>query len=300
VAITPDGRRAYVAVDEGNADGSTLGGISVIDIATNTVTTTIMLGVVAGGPAGVAITPDGRLVYVPLFDRSVVSGVVRVIDTATNSVTTTVTLSGRGGGPSGVAITPDGRHAYVGTEQEVNQDQGIVSVIDVGSETVIARIPVNPFPSGIAITPNGRHAYVLDLDSAPAIIDTATHELAFPIDRLSSGRIAFAPDGLHAYVTHDALLIDVIDITTNTLVALIEVDGRATDVAITPDGRRAYVSQRSGRNVSVIDIATNKVTGPPIRWSGTANGIAITPDGLQAYVADRQSQAVVVIPVLSS
>ena len=95
-------------------------------------------------------------------------------------------------------------------------------------------------------------------------------------------------------------LIDVIDITTNTLVALIEVDGRATDVAITPDGRRAYVSQRSGRNVSVIDIATNKVTGPPIRWSGTANGIAITPDGLHAYVADRQSQAVVVIPVLSS
>ena len=129
VAITPDGRRAYVAVDEGKADGSTLGGISVIDIATNTVTTTIMLGVVAGGPAGVAITPDGRLVYVPLFDRSVVSGVVRVIDTATNSVTTTVTLSGRGGGPSGVAITPDGRHVYVGTEQEINQDQGIVSVM---------------------------------------------------------------------------------------------------------------------------------------------------------------------------
>ena len=55
--------------------------VSVIDTATNTVTATVNVG---RSPAGVAVTPDGRKVYVA---NRLDAGTVSVIDTATNTVT---------------------------------------------------------------------------------------------------------------------------------------------------------------------------------------------------------------------
>ena len=55
IAITPDGTRAYLAID------GVPGGVSVIDLTTNTVVATIPVG---NGPGSIAITPDGTKVYV--------------------------------------------------------------------------------------------------------------------------------------------------------------------------------------------------------------------------------------------
>jgi YVTN family beta-propeller protein len=71
--------------------------VSVIDTATNTVTTTIPVGT---GPSGVAVTPDGATVYV----ANQFSSTVTVIDTATNTVTTTIPDVGVS--PFGLAVTP--------------------------------------------------------------------------------------------------------------------------------------------------------------------------------------------------
>jgi YVTN family beta-propeller protein len=56
---------------------------SVIDTASNTVTTTIPVG---SFPLGVAVTPDGAFVYVVNNGSNTVS----VIETASNTVTTTI------------------------------------------------------------------------------------------------------------------------------------------------------------------------------------------------------------------
>ncbi len=60
--------------------------VSVIDTATNKVTSTVPVGL---GPGGVAVAPDGKKVYVANNDSNSVS----VIDTATNSVTANITAS---------------------------------------------------------------------------------------------------------------------------------------------------------------------------------------------------------------
>ena len=61
VAITPDGKHAYVA---NSGDGT----VSVITTATGAVSATITVGTsrgaVRGGVGGVAITPDGKHAYV--------------------------------------------------------------------------------------------------------------------------------------------------------------------------------------------------------------------------------------------
>jgi YVTN family beta-propeller protein len=139
---------------------------------------------------GVAVTPDGRKVYVANSG----SNNVFVIDTATNAVIGSPIPVGLF--PSGVAVTPDGRKVYV-----ANRDSDNVSVIDTKREkkrrqgpggrqgrdvseadagaatnTVIATIPVGSSPIGVAVTPDGSKVYVANSGSNNVfVIDTATN-----------------------------------------------------------------------------------------------------------------------------
>ncbi len=69
LALTPDGRRAYVGDLKGNA-------VSVIDTASRRVIATVP---VAAQPFGPTVTPDGRYVYEPSIKGSVVT-IIRVAD----------------------------------------------------------------------------------------------------------------------------------------------------------------------------------------------------------------------------
>ena len=81
------------------------GTVTVIDTATNTVTTTVP-GIIA--PTGIAFTPNGAFAYV--VSPIVGVGLASVISTATNTVVATISV---GSGPFGVAVTPTGDFAYV-------------------------------------------------------------------------------------------------------------------------------------------------------------------------------------------
>lgn len=141
IAITPDGRHAYVPyVLFTNGTGSE--NVAIIDTATNTVVKTILVETNAIGTTltGVAVTPDGKYVY--LSNQG--SNSVAVVDTASNTVVNTVLV---GTSPSGVAVTPDGKHVYV-----ANQGSNSVSVIKTASNTVVTTVPVAG-PSAISIIP---------------------------------------------------------------------------------------------------------------------------------------------------
>ena len=98
-----------------------------------------------------------------------------------------------------------------------------------------------------------------------------------------------------AYVTTSGSLgnsdfVSVIDTATNTVVASIPVGFSPFQIAITPDGTRAYVANQSSTNtVSVIDTATNTVVAT-IPGGFSPLGVAITPDGTQAYVTEFLGQ----------
>lgn len=112
--------------------------------------------------------------------------------------------------------------------------------------------------------------------------------------------MAFTPNGLLSYLTSGDLL-EVYDLATHKIVTLIDVfGGNSTDVAVTPNGRHVYVTQRpgegSGARLIVIDTTTQKRFDPPIKVPG-ADGLAFTPTGQTAYVSDRNSRAVHVVAV---
>jgi YVTN family beta-propeller protein len=287
IAITPDGRFAYVADAASN-------GVSVIDTRTNEVVP------VGGGdaigvgeqPGGIAMTPDGRFVYVA--DKG--SGGVSVIETATNEVKPVAggTEIKVGKDPFAIAITPDGRFAYV-----ANSESNGVSVIDTATNEVrtvggLAEVPVATDPLAIAITPDGRFAYVVGGGGGITVIDTATNA----VQPVGTGKeivlgqelegVAIAPDGRLAYVSlATADSVAVIDTASNEVKPVpggmaIPVGAGPNAIAITPDGRFAYVADAASDGVSVIDTRTNEVVTvgekKEIAVGKAPEGIAVTPD----------------------
>src|SRR5262245_23129319 len=156
VAVHPDGSRVYV----GNFSGGDVRsrGVSVIDATTDTVVTTIPM---AGLPSyGLAVNPNGTVVYVATMDtQQAANGYdsIPVIDVATNTVTGSIPL-GFNTGPRGVAFNPSGTTAYV-----TNNVTNTVSVIDVAGGIVTGSIPVDRSPFGIVTSPDGSRIYVANI-----------------------------------------------------------------------------------------------------------------------------------------
>lgn len=268
VAITPDGRFAYVT-NENNF-------VTVIDTGSNRVVRYIPL------PAGffsdeIDITPDGSFAYVVNSELDNVS----VIDTSSNIVAATIPV---GDSPFGIAITPDGNFAYV-----TNSGSDNVSVISTSTNTVVATIPVGDSPLGIEITPDGNFAYVANFGQITApgttvsVIDTHTNTVVATIGfGFGPISIAITPDGKFAYVVNTANnSVTVIDTATNTALLIIFIVGLLPiDIAITPDGAFAYVTNNNGNDVSVISTSTNKVVAT-ITVGDRPQGIAIANIGQQ-------------------
>ena len=94
--------------------------------------------------------------------------------------------------------------------------------------------------------------------------------------------------------------VSVIDTSTNTVVATVGVGGNPNDLAITPDGTRAYVTRTPDYNsVSVIDTSSNTVVAV-VGVGSMATGVSITPDGTRAYVSNANSNSVSVIDTSSN
>jgi YVTN family beta-propeller protein len=96
VVFTPNGKRAYVAQST-TKGGKRIFEVTVIDTATDQITKTIP---VEQDPAGIAITSDGREVYVTNFFHDIVS----VIDTQTNRVRHTIPV---GESPYQITMAPN-------------------------------------------------------------------------------------------------------------------------------------------------------------------------------------------------
>jgi YVTN family beta-propeller protein len=202
--------------------------VSVIDTATHppSVMATITLPV-GSLSFGVAVTPDGKHVYV----TSLNSANVFVIRTATNKVVATVPV---GSFPLGVAITPDGTQAYV------TIGFNAVSVIDTTTHKVVATIPVGAGSYGVAVTPDGTRVYVTNMDPAGtvSVIDTASKTVVATVTVGGEPTgVAVTPDGKHVYVVNDTSnTVSVIRTATNRVVATIPVGLCPFFVAFTPEG----------------------------------------------------------------
>ena len=136
--------------------------------------------------AGIAVSPDGNLIYVT---DAGASGGVAVIDAAVGTVIATIAVENH---PSAVAFAPDGLWAYV-TQAGINTDgEFTVSKIDTASSAVVGDpIEVGNFPTSIAITADGMQAYVgNERSNTVSVIDTASNSLTLTLSGMNSPRVS--------------------------------------------------------------------------------------------------------------
>jgi YVTN family beta-propeller protein len=90
--------------------------------------------------------------------------------------------------------------------------------------------------------------------------------------------------------------VSVIDPATDQVVGEpIQVGDVPFSVALTPDGRFAYVANRFGSTVSVIDTVTRQTVGGPIAVGKSPTQISVAPDGRSVWVADEAGEGLSVI-----
>jgi YVTN family beta-propeller protein len=280
VAVSPHGKHAYVA----NADAQT---VTVVNTADNHVIATIPI--LVGPPQFLAFAPDGRTLYVSIFNDQRTIHAIDVLDTGSNSVVTTIPQTAR---PYLPAVTPDGKRLYV-----PNHDVAEVSVIDTATNAVIAQIRVAPNPHWVDFSPDGSHAYTANHESnLISVIDTTTLRVlnTIPVG-MSPHSVAVNPHHpLIANVNFDSASVSIIDTTTQKVTATIPVGRNPQDIAWAPDGRYAYAVNQGSNTVSVIDSTTNRVTTTIPTGPGPTS-IALVPNSRQAYVSNLDGKTLTIL-----
>jgi YVTN family beta-propeller protein len=127
--VSPDGREIWAA----NAQDGT---VSIIDLATKTVTHTLPADV--QGANRLKFTPDGRLVFVSTLRGPNLT----ILDAATRKDVKRLPI---GRGAAGIQMQPDGLRAYVACTPDDS-----VAVIDLKTLEVAARIDAGKQPDGLA------------------------------------------------------------------------------------------------------------------------------------------------------
>lgn len=270
-----EARFAYVA----NAG---FGNVSVINTETNQVVGEPIPA--DEGSWAIALTPDGKFAFVANYSASDVS----VINTATNQVVgEPIKVSNPVFRATGVAISPDGKTAYVTSEGGF--DPGELTSIDVATKEVVGQpLKLEHGAGDIAISPDGTRAYVSSEGESGMLL------MVYPGDSLVArqinvgaghvGDIAVTPDGEHVLVTDpESHGISVIDANSLEVVKpLIDVGTGPRGLAISPDGRYAYVVR--GASISVVDISANYQVVGEIPVGEFATSVTFSPDGDRAYV----------------
>lgn len=207
-------------------------------------------------PVHMVQTLDGSAIFVTNFGGASVS----VVDTATMHVTATIPVPAR---PHGIAIAPDGRWVYVACVEG-----GSVAVLDAATRVQVGTIalPVGAKPYAVAVSRDGRYLYVPDNFAARLfVIDIAARRVVGAVAiGLRAALVARSADGATLYVTNGASgTVSVLDLAANPihprLRATISVGAYPHGLALTPDGRYLVVANNLGKNLSVIETATDQV-----------------------------------------
>jgi len=282
--------------------------VSIIDLKTNSVKVTLPSG--GATTIGASMTPNGHLGIVANF----LSGSLTFIDLTANPPALIETLPTAPviGNPESIAITPNGKFGIVadgGSETDV-------LVIDLQQRMIVSSISGLPGNQAAIVSRDGKlvlvlsantnQVSVLNLNSKGVLTDTGQRVQLSGV----SGRprsMAITPNGHIVLVTDTSGVVTILSIdgtTVSNVGAVTNLDQLASGVAITRDGRKAYISSVN-TTLAVLSIDPgDKVTdtgrrifvpdGTPTTFFGVP-GLAITPDGQRLFIVGHTSGRVSIL-----
>ncbi len=164
-----DGKLLYVS-------GETAGDVTVIDVTKHETTARLVHG--GGDAMGLALSPDGRVLYAAAGENKAVIK----IDTATNKEIARIPVPGI---VHEATLTADGKFMYT-TLRKANR----VVVVRTADDTIVANIPQKGYPDLVTMEPSGRYALVTNrYADQVTVIDLAKHAQvrAIPVGKAPHG-----------------------------------------------------------------------------------------------------------------
>jgi len=334
LAFRPDGREVWVACESSHS-------VVVVDVASRQKVAEVEVG---GHPHDVAFHPDGTRAYV----SNRLDDDVSVVDVASRKEIGRIPV---GDEPHGLLTDRDGRTLYV-----VNTSGDRISVIDLETGEETKRLSASRNPWSVALSPDGSRLLVTNALSRfvdfrePSMSEVTVLDAdrgrvedrwVVPEANLLMG-VAWHPSGEFAIVTLNRTknLVPMTRLlqgwTISNGIGVLWRDGGvdellldepnlcfadATDVAFTPDGKRALITSSGTDRVAVVDV--EKLLGLLARASeeerrdvlpnhlgqsiefiegyvstkSSPRGLAVAPDGGTAWVTNALDDSLTVIDV---
>jgi DNA-binding beta-propeller fold protein YncE len=173
-----------------------------------------------------------------------------------------------------VAIAADGITAFTG-----NMGAHSVSRIDLRTGAFVRAWPVPNVPEAIGVSPDGREVWVGSnalhrvsaLDVATGQVTTVAEGVDWPY------RVLFTPDARTVVVPDmNGDVVRFFDRATRRELGHLDVPGGGPQgIAVTADGRHAFLSLSKQARVAVIDVAARRIVGY-VPAGETPDGVAFT------------------------
>jgi len=237
VAVTPDGKFAFVSLQFGNKVG-------VFDLAqalSSGFSSSDYLGSLKIGPqpVGLTVSPDGKTLYATSWvtKEATVQGFLSVIDvgqaTAKGQQKSAIVAQVKTGcAPARVAVTPDGKTVWVTARQSnILLGYSASRLASQPGKALIAKVQVGQWPIGLALVNGGRRIVIADNDNVKPPQPQNAHNLA-------------VVDPAAALAQKPALL------------GYFNSGLQPREMALSPDGKYLYVTDRGSAQVQVVKLST--------------------------------------------
>jgi YVTN family beta-propeller protein len=258
VAISPDHRTAYVPIYGDGVYGRNPNPgheIAIIDLESRKQTGTIDVSPYQA-PHGIQIDSKGTLYVTCDLSRKLL-----VINPKTRTIEAAIDTEGTG---HWVAVLPDASKAYVANKD----DRLFVTVIDLKTRKVIARVPAPKGTQGIVASPDGKRVIAVDSGNpALIVIDTATDTVVDTVplegNQRGSFKPRYSPDGKKLLVCSlSQAVVNILDATNlRGKQQVVTVGKDPMGFAFSADNKTALVANHGDGTISMIDLAESKVTG---------------------------------------